>query len=432
MKASSSNRTITLSRALILLLCATLPLLAPASTSTYTYDALGRLKTITSTNGSSITYSYDAAGNRTSVVTVAGAPGAVQFSSSTYSGGEASGQQTITITVNRIGGSTGGASIHYATANGTATAGSDYSSTSGDLTWPDGDTTNRTFNVTVLDDAAVEGAETFTVALSSPVGATLGSPVSATVTINDNDNPPAGTMQLSASSYSIAENGGSLTVTATRTGGSFGALSASYATNNGSAVSGSDYTTTTGTLNWANGDAANKTFSVPIINDTAVESTETFSVGLTAVTGTLGSPGSATVTVTDEDMPTITIADRGVQTQGASGETAFYRLTSGGDIIVSNGTAGGPDLDVGDWLTPKTQMNRFEARATLVLNQGCNASVFGTWLNLGSNVTWQAVMSNSSALAIGHCNFTLEIRDSVTLSVLGTASIQLTPVDTPP
>jgi hypothetical protein len=407
-------------------------LLAPASTTTYAYDALGRLKTITSTNGSSINYSYDAAGNRTSVVTVAGPPGAVQLSSSTYSGGEASGQQSITITVNRIGGSTGSASVNYATANGSATAGSDYTATSGTLSWPAGDASNRTFNVTVLDDAIVEGSQTFTVSLSAPVGATLGSPISATVTINDNDNPPAGTMQLAASSYSLAENGGSVTITATRTGGSFGALSANYATNNGSAVSGSDYTATSGTLSWASGDAANKTFSVAIVNDTAIESTETFSVGLTAVTGTLGSPGTATVTVTDEDMPTITIANRGVQTQGASGETARYQLTSAGDIIVSNGTAGGPDLDVGDWLSPKTQMSRFQARATLVLNQGCNASVFGTWLNLSSNVSWQAVMSNSSALAIAHCDFTLEIRDAVTLSVLGTASITLTAVDTPP
>jgi hypothetical protein len=138
------------------------------------------------------------------------------------------------------------------------------------------------------------------------------------------------------------------------------------------------------------------------------------------------------VTVTDEDTPAITIANRSVQTQGASGETARYRLTSAGDIIVSNGTAGGPDLDVGDWLSPKTSMSRFEARATLVSGVHCTSSIFGTWLNLGSNVSWQIVMGNSSALTIGHCDFTLEIRDSVTLSVLGTASITLTAVDTPP
>ncbi len=40
-----------------------------ADTATYTYDSLGRLKTVTFTNGTVITYNYDAAGNRTSVVT---------------------------------------------------------------------------------------------------------------------------------------------------------------------------------------------------------------------------------------------------------------------------------------------------------------------------------------------------------------------------
>ena len=40
-----------------------------ADTATYTYDNLGRLKTITYTNGTVITFNYDSAGNRTSVVT---------------------------------------------------------------------------------------------------------------------------------------------------------------------------------------------------------------------------------------------------------------------------------------------------------------------------------------------------------------------------
>jgi hypothetical protein len=62
--------------------------------------------------------------------------------------------------------------VSYATANGTATAGSDYTSVSGTLTFTPG----RTFHsilVPVLSDAAPEGAETFTVNLSGPVGATL-------------------------------------------------------------------------------------------------------------------------------------------------------------------------------------------------------------------------------------------------------------------
>ena len=55
-----------------------------------------------------------------------------------------------------------------------------------------GETGERTFNVTIADDSQVESAESFTVTLSNPSGASLGTPSSATVTISDNDStsPP--------------------------------------------------------------------------------------------------------------------------------------------------------------------------------------------------------------------------------------------------
>jgi len=82
-----------------------------------------------------------------------------------------------------------------------------------------------------------------------------------------------------------------VTITATRSGGSNGAAGVSYATSNGTAAAGSDYTDAGGTLSWTDGDAANKTFAVSITNDTAVEAGETFTVSLSSPTGgaTLGS-----------------------------------------------------------------------------------------------------------------------------------------------
>ena len=101
---------------------------------------------------------------------------------------------------------------------------------------------------------------------------------------------PAGTLQFSAATYSVNENGGSVTITVTRTGGSNGAVGVSYATSNGTATAGSDYTATSGTLSWANGDTANKTFSVPIIDDSVYEGNETVNLTLSSPTGgaTLG------------------------------------------------------------------------------------------------------------------------------------------------
>src|SRR5262249_51841170 len=79
--------------------------------------------------------------------------------------------------------------------------------------------------------------------------------------------PQPGTLQFSSSGYSVNENQGTATVAVTRTGGSDGAVSVNYATSNGTATAGSDYTAAAGTLTFAAGETS-KTFTVPIINDT--------------------------------------------------------------------------------------------------------------------------------------------------------------------
>jgi parallel beta-helix repeat protein len=85
--------------------------------------------------------------------------------------------------------------VAYATANGTATAPSDYTAASGVVTFPPG-TTARSVAVSVVGDVAVEGDETFTVALSAPSGATVADG-QATATIVDDDLTPVGGLELS-------------------------------------------------------------------------------------------------------------------------------------------------------------------------------------------------------------------------------------------
>jgi hypothetical protein len=95
-------------------------------------------------------------------------------------------------TITKSGTTSSSCSVNYATAAGTATAGSDYTTTSGTLTFTSTQT-SQTVNVPTIDDSIVENAETFSMALSSPTGgSTLGTPSSATATINDNDGlqPP--------------------------------------------------------------------------------------------------------------------------------------------------------------------------------------------------------------------------------------------------
>lgn len=81
---------------------------------------------------------------------------------------------SLSLTVRRSGGSLGAASVQYVTANGTATAGTDYTSVSGTLTWADGDASDRTITVSLVDDAVSESMEAFSLVLSNPSGVSLG------------------------------------------------------------------------------------------------------------------------------------------------------------------------------------------------------------------------------------------------------------------
>ena len=114
--------------------------------------------------------------------------GSLSFSSATYSVAEDG--DTVTITVNRTGGSDGTVTVDYLTSDGTATDGSDYTATSGTLTFSEGET-SKTFIIIIKDDTQYEGKETVNLTLSSPTGgAMLGEPSSAVLTIIDNEEPP--------------------------------------------------------------------------------------------------------------------------------------------------------------------------------------------------------------------------------------------------
>jgi YD repeat-containing protein len=268
--------------------------------------------------------------------------GTLQFSASTYTVAENGGSLTITVT--RANGSSGPATVNYATSNGTAESGSDYTTTSGTLTWTNGDASNRTFSVPILDDANVEGSQTFSVTLSGATGATVGSPNPATVTITDFE---PGSVQLSSGTYSVAETGGSLVVTVNRVGGNDGAASVSYATSNGTAAAGSDYTAISGTLNWPSGDGAARTFSIPILDDADVEGNQTFTVTLSGATGaSLGVPVAATVTITDVEAGTLTLSPTSYNVTEAATTVTVTATRSGGNdgavavnYATSNGTA---------------------------------------------------------------------------------------------
>ena len=102
------------------------------------------------------------------------------------------GAGSVQLTVERHVGFTGAVSVNFSTASGTATAGEDFTTSSGTLIWASGDATSKTISVPILQDTLLEGKESFTVTLSVPgggvsVGALGGTTTSATVIINDDE-----------------------------------------------------------------------------------------------------------------------------------------------------------------------------------------------------------------------------------------------------
>lgn len=114
--------------------------------------------------------------------------GQIKFAQANTNGTETNADHTVNIAVQRTGGSNGIVTVNYATSDGMATVGSDYTAASGTLTWADGDTADKTITVTVKGDTTVEPNETVNLTLSNPQGgAVLGAQSTATLTILTDD-----------------------------------------------------------------------------------------------------------------------------------------------------------------------------------------------------------------------------------------------------
>ena len=123
-----------------------------------------------------------------------------------------------------------------------------------------------------------------------------------------------GILSFGAASCNVSENAGSVTVIVNRTGSGAGAVGVTYATEDGTALAGTDYTATTGTLTWADGDASPRTITVPVTDRHFYDgSTRTFDLALSFPTGgvVLQSPAVENVNILENDtlptQPTVTL-----------------------------------------------------------------------------------------------------------------------------
>jgi hypothetical protein len=226
---------------------------------------------------------------------VAVSTGMVQFASSAYSVPENGGSATITVL--RLNARSGPVTVDYSTSGGTAVAGVNYVTTTGTLSFANGET-SKTFTVSVMHDGVwTPGNRTVNLTLSHTTGtAVFGSPTSAVLTIIDVDGP--GSFQFSTNAYMTPQDGGSIVIQVTRANGTTGAASVNYATSDGTAAAGVNYITTASTLNFANGETS-KTFTVTILNQTVTDPGKTVNLTLSNPTAgaTVGSPGTAVLTI---------------------------------------------------------------------------------------------------------------------------------------
>ena len=196
--------------------------------------------------------------------------------------------------------------VQYATADGTAHAGSDYRAAQGTLIFEAG-TTAQTISIAMLDDHQSEHTETFMVRLSVAVHATLAAPSrTATGTIEDDDTP-----QFSIAGAALTEGSGdgTLDFMVTLDPAAMQTVTVDYASADGSALSGSDYTAAAGSLTFSVGDTT-QTVSVPVMTDDMEEGPETLTVSLSNSRGATISFATATGWIIDQgDVPPSTLAD---------------------------------------------------------------------------------------------------------------------------
>lgn len=223
---------------------------------------------------------------------------AAQFLATTYTAAESVGNASIT--VNLDGPSALTVTVPYTASAGTATAGSDFTPVTGALTIP-ASAASASFPVTVISDTLDEPSETVSLSIGQPTGALLETPTTATLTIQDDDASPS--VALASALYTATEPSGSALITATLSAASGWPITITYATSNGTALAGSDYTAVSNQLAFAPG-LTRTTFTVPVINDNQYESNETLGLTLSnPQNAVLGAPNTATLTLVSEDPP---------------------------------------------------------------------------------------------------------------------------------
>ncbi len=241
-------------------------------------------------------------------------------------------------TVLRTGSLEGSATVQYSSSDATAVSTADYTAFSGTLNFAEGDTF-KVINFNIVNDILDEPDEEFRITLSNATGAaSLGSPSSTQILIVDGDFPP----QISISNLFVPERNSlttNSTFTVTLSAPSGLPVSVNYATANGAALSGSDYVSASGTLNFAPGETT-KTIDVGIIGDTAGETDENFFLNLSNASSASIAVAQAIGMILDDDSacpaPKFQLSSNLALAQPTDAVAADFNGDNKKDLIVSS------------------------------------------------------------------------------------------------
>ncbi len=218
---------------------------------------------------------------------------------------EAVGNATIVVTL--TGSVEEAFDIDFTTADGSAEAGTDYTTITSQINWPANATSGSTQNILVPinNDDLIEFTENFLVDLTNILASSniTFDDNQANVNILDNDAGVGTGLSFDATSVTVDEAAGVATFTVTLTGDVQGGFTVDYATADGSAGEPGDYTSTFGTLTFVGTNGESFDIDVPIIDDVIIEAAEVFSIGLSNVSHSainINTP-SATGTIIDND-----------------------------------------------------------------------------------------------------------------------------------
>ena len=183
--------------------------------------------------------------------------------------------------------------VNYATADGTAEAGSDYTAKSGQLYWFSGQLNGWMIKVPIIDDTVDDDGETFTLTLSDPKGVTIGDGV-ATGTIRNSEEP----VEVSVADAEATEGEDRLMRFRLSLNHIAKDVTVDYATADGTATAGVDYVATSGSVVLRKG-TINTDITVPILSDSVVDDGETFTLTLSNVSGAEIADSEAVGTIRD-------------------------------------------------------------------------------------------------------------------------------------